>query len=238
MKSLLSMFLLLLVTSIGSSVYAQNVEGRTYIVEPSTSIISTTNELEEVSKYYIHLKNITGTSIELSWKKLSFDQPTDWDYSLCDLGTCYFGIPDGEHTMFAVEKDSSGFLAPTIYPAGKSGTSTIVIAVWDKNNPSLVDTLTWVITASASSGVTDKKEDENSIHIFPNPSSGSTSFLFDGISTGTLTVIDMNGVSQKEFTVTDAKSFDADLSELSVGQYVMQFVNRDGSIIYSKLLKK
>lgn len=237
MKSL-SLLLLLLVVSVSQSAFAQNPQGRTYVIEPSTSIDSTTHELDEVTKYYIHFKNTTNASIEISWKKLSFDPPADWDYSLCDLGTCYFGIPDGEHTMYTVEKDSSGFLAPNIYPGGKTGTATVVIAVWDKNNPSLIDTLTWVITASASSGVADKKADENSIHIFPNPSSGSTNFLFDGISTGTLTFINMNGVSQKEFTVTDAKSFDADLSGLSAGQYVMQFMDRDGSVIYSKLLKK
>lgn len=234
----LSLLLLLLMTFAGSSAFAQNATDRTYSVEPSTSIISTTNELEEVSKYYIHMKNITGTSIELSWKKLSFDRPADWDYSLCDLGTCYAGIPDGEHTMFTVEKDSSGFLAPNIYPAGKSGTATIVIALWDKNNPSLVDTLTWVITATASSSVADRQANKNNIHIFPNPSSGSTSVIFDATVSGTLVFIDMKGIRQKEYSINEAQSFDADLSGLTAGQYVMQFMNRDGSVIYSKLLKK
>lgn len=238
MKSSLSLLFLLLITSVSPSVYAQNATGRTYTIEPSPRVVSTTNELEEVTKYYIHLKNISDTDIELSWKKLSFNPPAEWDYSLCDLGTCYAGIPDGEHTMFTVVKDSSGFLAPSIYPAGKSGTATIVIMVWDKNNPSLVDTLTWAITATTTAGVRSWVANHQELRFSSNPSNGRTTIVFDATSSGTLVFIDMKGVRQKEYIVDGAKSLDADLSELPAGQYVAQFINRDGSIIYNKLVKK
>ncbi len=236
--SILALLALSALMGLSTPSFSQGEATRTYTIDPSTSIDSSTNELEEVTKYYIHFKNISGSTIELSWQKLSFEPPPEWDYSLCDLGTCYAGIPDGEHTMFAVEKDSSGFLAPNIYPAGKSGTASIVILVWDKNNPSISDTLRWVITATAPTVVDSKKADGQQIQYYPNPTNGITNIVFETVVNGTLVFIDMNGVQQKKLSINGVAKFDADLSGLSTGQYIMQFIDRDGSIVCNKLIKK
>lgn len=88
MKLTVKYFLALIVVLSAVRVFAQG-EQRSYTLEPSNTIITTTNVLEDVTKYYIHQKNITGKEINISWKRLSLDIPSQWDFSLCDLGTCY-----------------------------------------------------------------------------------------------------------------------------------------------------
>ena len=209
----------------------------TYSPIPSTTYKVSTSDLEDVTKFYIYFKNTTGKDLNISWRKISLDLPSDWDYSLCDLGTCYAGIPDGDHTMFAVEKDSSGFLAPNIYPGGITGTGKIVMYVWDKDNPSVNDTLTWFITATSEAGVQVIAQGTKELRLFPNPATGRVSIVFGSISTGTLSFIDMKGISQLQLGVNEAKTFDADLSQLPAGEYVALFIGRDGSVIQGKLVK-
>lgn len=221
---------------ISTSASAQGI--RTYSVEPGTKYVTSTSVMDEVTKYYIHFKNTTGKNINLSWKKLSLDLPAAWDYSLCDLGTCYAGIPEGEHTMYPVEKDSNGFLAPNIYPGGTDGTGKIMMLVWDKDNPLVSDTLTWIITAvTAQADVPVIHAPNKEFRLYPNPVNGRASILFASVSTGTLSIIDMKGVSQLQLTVNQAKTFDADLSQIASGEYIVLFLNRDGSVFHTKLVK-
>ena len=230
-KTLLIGCIFLAATSALAQVFAP------YSVEPSTTYIASTDQLNDVTKFYMYFKNTTGKDLQLSWKKLTTDLPADWDYSLCDLGTCYAGIPDGDHTMFPVEKDSSGFLAPNIFPAGFTGTGKIVMLVWDKDNPSITDTLTWIITATSQADVRVQKVNKEELRLYPNPANGRVSIVFGSISTGTLSFIDLNGVSQLQLNVTEAKTFDADLSQLAAGEYVALFLSRDGSVFHAKLVK-
>ncbi len=211
---------------------------RTYSVEPTTKFVTSTSVMDEVTKYYIHFKNTTGNDIHLSWKKLSLDLPAAWDYSLCDLGTCYAGIPEGEHTMYPVEKDSNGFLAPNIYPGGTDGTGKIVMLVWDKDNPSVSDTLTWIITATTSQAdVPVINTPTKELRLYPNPVNNRISILFGAISTGTLSIIDMKGVNQLQLYINEGKTFDRDLSQLASGEYFVLFLNHDGSVFRTKLVK-
>lgn len=227
--------LILIIFLFTTSARAQ--DGHTYSVVPSTTYVTSTDLLEDVSKFYIHFKNNTLKDINISWKKISLDLPAQWDYSLCDLGTCYAGIPDGDHTMSPVEKDSSGFLAPNIYPGGHPGSGKIVMFVWDKNNPSVSDTLTWIITAAAQADVRVRNQDQEMLRLYPNPANGRVNITFGTVSTGTLSFIDMKGVSQLQMNVNGAKTLDADLSQLPSAEYIALFLNQNGSVLHAKLIK-
>ena len=236
MKLTVKYFLALIVVLSAVRVFAQG-EQRSYTLEPSNTIITTTNVLEDVTKYYIHQKNITGKEINISWKRLSLDIPSQWDFSLCDLGTCYAGIPEGEFTMFPVEKDSSGFLAPNIYPLGVSGTAKIVMMVWDKNIPSISDTLTWIITAKAEADVQAEGKSLLSLRLSPNPSINNVSVDLGKTSNGIITVRNIAGASMLNIPITDQSRVNIDISALANGEYVIVFIGRNGSIKHSKLVK-
>jgi hypothetical protein len=231
---LLILFILLAVVVVPSS--AQTTHSYTAI--PSTQYSVSTSDLQDVTKFDIFLKNNTGEEINISWKKISLELPADWDYSMCDLGTCYAGIPDGDHTMSPVEKDSSGFLAPNIYPQGHVGAGKIVIYVWDKDNPLINDTLTWFITATAQAGVQVTKNESHKFTIFPNPSKSRIKVDFTSLSSGKLNFIDMKGVSCLQIGVNDVKTIDTDLSLFHSGEYLVAFTSLDGSIFQRKFVKQ
>ena len=236
MKFRIKYFLVLIVVLSAVRVFAQG-EQRTYTLEPSGTIITTTDVLDDVTKYYIHQKNTTGKEIHISWKRLSIDIPSEWDFSLCDLGTCYAGIPEGEFTMFPVEKDSSGFLAPNIYPLGVSGTAKIVMLVWDKDNPLISDTLTWIITAKPQADVQKDVTPLPSLRLFPNPATDNVSIDLGKVSNGIVAVRNLAGASMLQIPVADKTKVNADLSALAGGEYLIVFIGRDGTVLHSKLLK-
>lgn len=212
-------------------------EERSYIVEPSTKVVETTTIMDDVTKYYIHFKNTTGNDIRLGWKKLSLGIPSGWDYSLCDLGTCYSGIPDGEFIMSTVQKDSSGFLAPNIYPDNNNGTFTLTMAVWDVDHPSITDTLTWILTAKAQAGVINDNTKKFRISAFPNPATKTAAIQFDNSVTGTISLLSSNGAIILEQRVMNVLSASLDLSSVSAGEYILLFTSNSGSISKAKLIK-
>ena len=228
--------ILFLLVFLSATVSVAQVE-RTYAVDPSDTYITSTTVLDDVTKYYIHFKNITGAPLKIGWKRLSMDIPSAWDYSLCDLGTCYAGIPEGDHVMFTVDKDSSGFLAPNIYPYDIPGTATIRMAVWDKDHPSITDTLTWIITATTQSGVTSTTTTEHLLRTYPNPATGSITVDLDHSATGTLQLLTVAGVEVFRQQLVSAKLLSVDLSSLSRGEYIVVFTGNDGSTKRTTIIK-
>lgn len=139
--------------------------------------------------------------------------------------------------MFPVEKDSSGFLAPNIYPLGVSGTAKIVMMVWDKNIPSISDTLTWIITAKAEADVQAEGKSLLSLRLSPNPSINNVSVDLGKTSNGIITVRNIAGASMLNIPITDQSRVNIDISALANGEYVIVFIGRNGSIKHSKLVK-
>jgi hypothetical protein len=234
MRSQLKWLLGVIVLLGATSSFAQGE--RSYIVEPSTTVITKTDTMDEVTKFYIHQKNTTGGTINIGWKKLSLDIPPQWDYSLCDLGLCFTGIPEGEYTM-SVEKDSSAFLALNIYPDNVSGTVTLRMLVWDVDHPTISDTLTWIVTATPQAGVHSILANNSAIQTYPNPSSGQTKIIFASVVSGTLNCIDLKGVTRLQIPVIQSRMVDADLSILSAGEYILLLTTSEGSVSPTKFIK-
>ena len=74
--------------------------------------------------------------------------PSGWQYSVCDFGTCYSGIPVGPNTMDTVAVNGQGFLGLNIDPSGVAGSGIVKLYVYQNGFPNSGDTLTWTINAS------------------------------------------------------------------------------------------
>ena len=217
-----------------STAFAQGE--RTYTVDPSVTYKTTTPVLDEITKFYIHFKNTTGKELNFGWKKLSMDIPTGWDYSLCDLGICYAGIPDGEHS-FVIEKDSSGFLAPNLFPDNITGTATIQMAVWDVDHPTVTDTLTWIITAKPQSDVKINIQPSLLLRLNPNPATDDLSIDLGTVSSGTIQVVTITGATILNHSITNTQTTTIDLSSYTPGTYLVIFRATDGSIAKTSFVK-
>jgi hypothetical protein len=58
------------------------------------------------------------------------------------------------------------------------GTATVRYAVWDIANPEIKDTLTYILTISATLGISET-ENKNGFNIFPNPAKETINIVFE-----------------------------------------------------------
>ena len=140
-----------------------------YTLTPGPSIEDTAN-FNTLSIYDIYQVNVSNASIELNWQLISTNIPAGWDYSMCELGTCFPGIPNGG-TMDSVVAGDMGFLGLNINPYFIPGTAVVKVFVYETGFFNQGDTLTWVIHAV----VTSLKDLNLSgkIQLFPNPTTTS-----------------------------------------------------------------
>ena len=78
--------------------------------------------LTSLSIHDIYQVNGTGGPIDLAWDSLLVDLPEPWDYSTCDFGHCYPGIPAAGGEMLPVGAGELGFLGLNLMPNGVAGT--------------------------------------------------------------------------------------------------------------------
>jgi len=222
-----------LIVGFGSAIQAQE---RTYIISPANTVIETASADEEFVKYYIYQENKTSSDLVLAWRRLHADIPAGWDYSLCDLGACYPGIPDS-NTMAAAPPGEKAFLAMNIYPYGVVGTANIRMAVWDVNNPSIVDTVSWSITITPSASIEAPLGHLLPLSIYPNPSSDRLFVQLAEHLAGTLQII--NSLGAEVLSVKSAGSSVAlDISHLPTGAYRLLFTSGDGGVSRAAFIKR
>lgn len=122
---------------------------------------------------------------------------------------------------------NAGMFTPAV--AG-TGAQTISYQYVDVNGCSA--TATGIITVSACVGIS-----ENGLQVFsmyPNPVSGSGSFMFSSIENGTLELTDMNGkVLQRERIAAGRQ--DIQLANVAPGTYLVRFVTAKGNVATSRL---
>jgi hypothetical protein len=142
---------------------SQSSFSQTYTISPNDTLWVTAN-FNQLGVYDIYQDNITSDTIDLNWNVLMIDLPSGWDYSMCDLGHCYVGIPGG--SMDPLPAAQSAFLGLNINPMSVSGTGTVRVYVYDVNSTSQADTLTWIINTQ---DVGVEEESLMSFSMYPNP---------------------------------------------------------------------
>lgn len=217
------------------SLSAASAQERTYTVTPSNTIVSTSNPVDDFLKFYIYQENKTDRGLVLGWSRISKDIPTEWDYSLCDLGTCYPGIPDGD-VMDTVPAHEQAFLAINLYPYGVEGTAHIVIAVWDVDNPEIRDTLTWTITAKAQADVVSVAAQNETLRLYPNPAHNRLSINSELGVMREVRIINTLGAEVLRADLSNTA--DIDVSSLSAGVYRIVLTTDDGKQIASSFVKR
>ena len=123
--------------------------------------------MEDLETLSIRQQNISANTIILKWKKVSENVPALWEASVCDNSFCNTSLVDSGMMNLVLPNDF-GLLLLHITPHVNYGTATVRYAVWDIANPTLKDTLTYILTVSATSGIADV-ENKNTFSIFPNP---------------------------------------------------------------------
>lgn len=125
--------------------------GQTYSIFPDDTI-STTGIMEDLATLTIQQINTTSGTIQLQWQKVSESVPANWEASVCDNLLCYTSLVDSG-MMNPMPPSNYGFLLMHITAHVNYGTATIRYAVWDVVNPGMKDTLTFIHTVNAPTGI-------------------------------------------------------------------------------------
>ena len=188
--------------------------GQSYIISPNDTLIDTA-PFSNLTHFNIQQINLTSSPLVFSWQQIGLSIPAGWDANLCDNGNCYAGFPISG-TMDTVFSGDYGLMSVGINPYTISGTAIIQYTVWEENTPQQIDTLTWIISAEATSGIKNNTSgipkiwfDQNKIHI----QNISDQFL-------TLQLVDLSG--NLVYTTNISNRNQIDLPAIQASIYIVQ----------------
>ncbi len=225
------MNLRLIFTLVGLYLFSANAQ-KNYVISPSKTIhaVAPANTL---NIFNIYQDNIDSNSITLQWKKLFINMPVGWDYSLCDLGTCYGLIPDSSQ-MAEVIKGGRGFLGFDVNPQNYSGIGVAKFYVYEKGKFSQGDTCTYIINAGNTSNISPLVS-AFEISIFPNPATDLINIATLNTISSEVKIIDATGRTIETITLNRANTI-VDVSSYSKGIYFLTSIRNDATI-YHKFIK-
>lgn len=119
-------------------------------------------------RFKIFFTNISSETITLKWEVISNDLVDGWDCYICDNMSCCKGVPQNG-AMPYIYSGFDAYLALNVNPKAISGAGTLKIFIYDEENPSAGDTLTWIVN-STTNGI-QTIDLNSSIAVFPNPAS-------------------------------------------------------------------
>lgn len=201
-----------------------------YTISPSKTLTVSTLP-NNLAVFDIYMNNITGSTITISWKKISIDAPAGWDYSLCDLGTCYGAIPDSA-TMQPVIQGDKGFLGFNVDPKSSKGTLTATFYVYEAGKFSNGDTCTFIIS---SNGTGIQTVALPGLQLYPNPVAEQLHITIPDCLHATVSLMTASGATLSEQIYTGGSEM-IDVSTLSNGIYLVKIV-KDGQVYFSRFTK-
>jgi hypothetical protein len=207
---------------------------QTYSISPAKTV-SFNAAYFNVTVYDIYMVNTGNNAITLTWEKISESAPNGWDYSMCDLGTCHPGIPQGPTTMSTVAAGGQGFLGLNVDPSNIPGNGIVKVRVYQQGFINKADTLTWYITA----GPTALKETAaaaSGIRVYPNPASEKIVVQRSAAGEGHLKITDVTGRLVSELDVI-ASSNEINVSGLNKGVYLVHFTS-EGKKYTTRFIKE
>ena len=177
---------------------------------------------------YIHFKNLKKTDIVFGYKSLLVDYPMFWDVSFCDNKNCYATFKT-QDTMAAVAPNMEASIKITVFPNGKAGVAKVRYIIFDYNNTTDMDTVTWNINVRW--GAETKSWIAEAVQVYPNP-------VIDVLNVSNLGDAVLEVVDSRGAVVKNTKSVEGrlDVSELASGLYFIhcQSVDKMQTISFVK----
>lgn len=126
---------------------------QSYYHSPNDTLISNTtvNNSVTMNITQVHPNNDT---LQFVWKKFYVSMPNDWTATICDNTTCYPSLIDSSTTLPVLPGDD-GLMLVHCYPNTNAGTGVIRYTIYEIHSPLQVDTLTWIIHAESTAGMSE-----------------------------------------------------------------------------------
>jgi hypothetical protein len=213
MKFYINTFLTLFIAA-SNSLHGQSFN----VVENDTMYISNL-PLETYTSHYIHVHNSGAEEIQMAWEKVSVSVSQDWEYSLCDLGTCYIGVPNGAVVAQNLLADSLGFFGMNFTPHS-AGNGEVRVKIWDTALPQSPTYLTWIFSTDIAGLQTEALP---YIKIYPNPANAFLNIdLPNNGDLFSISIISLTGQLIYEIKKRPAGLIVCETSEIASGIYLLR----------------
>lgn len=205
---------------------------QTFSIVPNDTI-DMVGIMEDLQTLSIQQLNTTNDTIQLKWVKVSESVPAAWEASACDNQVCNTSLVDSG-MMNPVLPGDYGFLLMHITGHVNYGTAIIRYTVWDIANPTLKDTLTYILTINAPTGINEAVT-KNTFRIFPNPANENINIISNIKSEFQFVVTDVSGKEIKK-GISKTNSFSVSNLALPRGVYSISVVTEDKNITTKNFL--
>lgn len=191
-----------------------------YSFSPSATLIKN-QDLNTMTYDSIHILNTSSDTINLNWKLITNDTLYNTFFDFCSSGNCWIGIPDSGGFP-PIEPGGFGYAGMHFWTGNTPTTATAKIWVYEKGNPTVGDTLTYILTAQTL-GV-----HENSLNdvfsIGPNPSKGIVAITCKKYKAERIFLYNSTGDLLQTFSPT----LSLDLSSFPNGSYFIRVISSAG----------
>ncbi|MBL4704357.1 MAG: T9SS type A sorting domain-containing protein [Flavobacteriales bacterium] len=209
-----------------------------YIGGPQHRVDTVLNENYE--SYQIAMITSSPENITFGWELISNTFHPLWSTAVCDYTSCYVGFP-GSATMAPLSAvdmaaGSSGFIKCNITCGLNYGTGTVEVYVFDQNNYSRGDTVSFTIHWPAPA--TGVEENVMSISAYPNPVLDQLTIQNNSALTGNVAVTDILGKSVYTNRINAGETRMINFSSMVNGVYLVKLTSDDGSTVTKKVIKK
>ncbi len=190
------------------------------LVSPIDTYTPTSNTLDNSSfpiNFHLELIKPIPNTLKSKWTLNSLDFATDVD----DISILETDLNSGINTLTAVVNDDTSFLRI------------------DNHDTFHVYTVSWTIDNTLGIEDITSKTNNYNISMFPNPSNNLVNFKLESTSDAIMKVeiISLDGKKVKSTTISNYKTKQVDVSNLSQGIYLTNFYANDVLIASKKLVK-
>lgn len=204
--------------------------GQTYSITPNDTV-EVTGYLEDLQTLTISQLNTSNDSLYFEWKKVSESVPGNWEASVCDNFVCYTVLQDSGLTNPVLPAES-GFILLHVTPHVTYGTCVVRYAIWDRANPAVKDTLTFITKALEPSSLPDF--DLNTFSLFPNPTTDVLNVHFS--DNQPYRVVILNSIGEAVYTGAATSNFQLYTANLPGGTYSVSIFTNDSFKVTQKLI--
>ena len=213
--------------------FLANANGQ-YSFSPSTTLIKN-QPLDTLTYDSIHIANGSASTLLLDWQLISSDTTGGSYFDFCTSGNCFFGIPN-TGSFPAINPGEFGWIGMHFWTGHIPGTSTAKIWMFEKGNPSIGDTLTFILNASGTNGIANLDKSDQ-ISIGPNPSKGIIEIT--NMKDRGNQILIYNRLGQKVFSLDrGAQEASIDLSSFPNGIYFIEVSHGNDSTFRKIILNK
>ncbi len=199
------------------AIFSLSITAQTVIYSPGKTVYGSM-DANSFAKIDLLIFNNTSDSLDVGWKLISNNLVSGWDYSLCDFGTCYTGIP-ANGKMKKMGTNDTAFLKINLSPLNISGTGIVVFELAPKLGEK--DTITFNIDAFPLSVYDNPLKPKFTIS--PNPASDyiAVDFTKTNSAKSNITITNILGEIVKQENLLSEKRTVFSTSDLQEGIYFL-----------------